>query len=48
MEGMVTMLDFNHPLVGEELHFDVKILSLWQARGEELAHGYVHETGHEH
>lgn len=35
-------LDFNHPLAGKELSFDVTIVDLRQATEEELAHGHVH------
>jgi FKBP-type peptidyl-prolyl cis-trans isomerase SlyD len=35
-------LDFNHPLAGKELHFDVKIAALRAATSEELDHGHVH------
>jgi len=35
-------LDFNHPLAGKELSFDVTIVDLRQASEEELAHGHVH------
>ncbi len=36
------LLDFNHPLAGEELTFDVEIASLRLPTTEELAHGHVH------
>jgi FKBP-type peptidyl-prolyl cis-trans isomerase SlyD len=41
-------LDFNHPLAGKELHFDVTIAALREASDEELLHGHVHGDGHEH
>jgi FKBP-type peptidyl-prolyl cis-trans isomerase SlyD len=47
VEGDLVRLDFNHPLAGERLHFQVKVLDLREATSEELDHGHVHE-GHEH
>lgn len=35
-------LDFNHPLAGKHLTFDVTITDLRTASDEELAHGHVH------
>lgn len=35
-------LDFNHPLAGKELFFDVTVVDLRSATEEELAHGHVH------
>jgi FKBP-type peptidyl-prolyl cis-trans isomerase SlyD len=35
-------LDFNHPLAGKELTFDVTIIDLREPTEEELAHGHVH------
>lgn len=35
-------LDFNHPLAGKQLTFDVTIVDLRAATDEELAHGHVH------
>jgi FKBP-type peptidyl-prolyl cis-trans isomerase SlyD len=41
-------LDFNHPLAGAELHFNVKVVGLREPTSEELEHGHVHEEGHHH
>ena len=41
-------LDFNHPLAGAELHFNVKVIALREPTKEELDHGHVHEEGHHH
>jgi FKBP-type peptidyl-prolyl cis-trans isomerase SlyD len=36
-------LDFNHPMAGERLHFDVEVTGLRAATPEELKHGHVHD-----
>jgi FKBP-type peptidyl-prolyl cis-trans isomerase SlyD len=42
-------VDFNHPLAGETLNFEVTITEIRQASGEELDHGHVHgPQGHHH
>jgi len=40
-EDTVT-LDFNHPLAGKSLNFDVNILEVREATPEEIEHGHVH------
>ena len=39
------LVDTNHPLAGETLHFEVEILGVRDATEEELAHGHVHGPG---
>ncbi|WPR75829.1 peptidylprolyl isomerase [Algoriphagus sp. NG3] len=47
--GEEILLDFNHPLVGFDLHFDGTVLEVREATEEELAHGHVHgENGTQH
>lgn len=42
------LLDFNHPLAGETLHFHIRIAGLREPTSEELAHGHVHDPNHAH
>lgn len=43
------MMDLNHPLAGETLHFDVEVMDVKDASEEEVAHGHVHAGhGHDH
>lgn len=43
------IMDFNHPLAGENLYFKGKILDVRDASEEELSHGHVHgDGGHHH
>lgn len=41
-------VDFNHPLAGQNLTFDVEIVELREATPEELEHGHVHGPGGHH
>ncbi len=41
--------DFNHPLAGRALKFEVEVVNVRDASEEELEHGHVHgEGGHHH
>ena len=43
------IMDFNHPLAGQNLYFKGKILDVRDATEEELNHGHVHGAGgHQH
>lgn len=40
--GEELLLDFNHPLVGFDLHFEGSILEVREATKDEIKHGHVH------
>ena len=46
-ENEVTV-DFNHPLAGKNLEFNVELLDVREATPEELSHGHVHGPGGAH
>ena len=49
VQGEEVTIDANHPLAGEELHFEVTIRTVRAATSEELTHGHVHGAGdHDH
>jgi FKBP-type peptidyl-prolyl cis-trans isomerase SlyD len=48
IEGDTVRLNFNHPLAGMELNFNVKVVGLREPTPEEVEHGHVHEGGHHH
>lgn len=41
-------IDFNHPLAGKDLQFDIELLNVRDATSEEIAHGHVHGAGGHH
>ncbi len=48
VDGDNITLDFNHPLAGKALTFEVELLDLRDATDEELSHGHVHGAGGHH
>lgn len=42
MDDKTVTVDGNHPLAGQELHFDVTIAEVRDASQEEIDHGHVH------
>ncbi|MEB0228780.1 FKBP-type peptidyl-prolyl cis-trans isomerase [Pseudomonas sp. 10S4] len=49
LDGDDVTVDGNHPLAGQRLNFQVKIIDIRDASQEEIAHGHVHgEGGHHH
>lgn len=48
--GMTTLdVDANHPLAGRTLEFDIDVVEVRDASGEEIEHGHAHGAGgHDH
>lgn len=48
VDGDEITIDGNHPLAGQNLHFDVNVTEVREATEDELAHGHVHTAGCSH
>ncbi|HYH96473.1 peptidylprolyl isomerase [Hyalangium sp.] len=48
VRAKTVLVDFNHPLAGKPLHFEVTVREVRKATEEELEHGHAHSPGHEH
>ena len=40
-------VDFNHPLAGRVLHYEIEVQLVREATSEEIQHGHVHGPGGE-
>ena len=45
VEDDAVLMDFNHPLAGNTLHFNGRISDIREATAEELEHGHIHAAG---
>ncbi len=41
-------VDFNHPLAGRTLYYEIEVVDIREASAEEIAHGHVHGPGGHH
>jgi FKBP-type peptidyl-prolyl cis-trans isomerase SlyD len=48
VDGDQVVIDKNHPLAGQELHFEVYIYGVRDATDEERQHGHAHGAGGHH
>lgn len=42
IKGDLVVMDFNHPMAGQDLYFTGKIIEVREATKEEIDHGHVH------
>jgi FKBP-type peptidyl-prolyl cis-trans isomerase SlyD len=48
IEGDNITIDFNHPLAGKNLEFEIELLDIRDPLPEELEHGHAHGSGGHH
>lgn len=48
INGDDVKIDFNHPLAGKNLDFEIELVDVRDATEEELAHGHVHGPDSHH
>ena len=48
LDGDEVVVDANHPLAGEELHFEVTVRMVREATADELTHGHAHGADDDH
>lgn len=48
LEGDDVTVDGNHPLAGQALTFQVKVIDVRDASADEIAHGHIHGEGCHH
>lgn len=48
VQGDDVIIDPNHPLAGETLHFDIEVVDVREATEEEKSHGHAHGAGGAH
>ena len=48
IRGDEIILDGNHPMAGQDLHFEVEVMEIRAATAVELEHGHVHGPGGHH
>jgi len=48
VDGDQIIIDGNHEMAGQTLHFDVEVVSVREATPEEIDHGHVHAHGDHH
>lgn len=48
VSGDTVTMDGNHPLAGQDLSFEVKLVAVRDATAEEMTHGHAHGPGGHH